>query len=108
MGINIRDIAKAAKVSSTTVSRVLNGSGYVKEETKSEVLKVIKELNYTPSAVARSLSKNETNTIGVIVPDIQNPFFGEVIKGISSLADEKNLKFSFKYFSSMANLERYD
>jgi LacI family transcriptional regulator len=91
MGTNIRDIARAAKVSSTTVSRVLNDSGYVKEETKSAVLKAIKELNYTPSAVARSLSKNETNTIGVIVPDIENPFFGEVIKGISSLADEKNL-----------------
>lgn len=91
MGTNIRDIARVAKVSSTTVSRVLNGTGYVKEETKLAVLKTIKELNYTPSAVARSLSRNETNTIGVLVPDIQNPFFGEVIKGISSLADEKNL-----------------
>jgi len=91
MATNIRDIARAAGVSSTTVSRVLNGSGYVKDETKALVLKVIKEFNYTPSAVARSLSKSETNTIGVIVPDIENPFFGEVIKGISSLADERNL-----------------
>lgn len=91
MAKNIRDIARAAGVSSTTVSRVLNGSGYVKEETKAVVLSIIKEFNYTPSAVARSLSKNETNTIGVIIPDIENPFFGEVIKGISSLADEKNL-----------------
>lgn len=91
MGTNIRDIARAAKVSSTTVSRVLNGTGYVKDETKSAVLKIIKELNYTPSAVARSLSRNQTNTIGVLVPDIENPFFGQVIKGISSLADERNL-----------------
>lgn len=91
MGINIRDIAREAKVSSTTVSRVLNNSGYVKDETKEIILKKIKELNYTPSAVARSLSKNESTTIGVIVPDIENPFFAEIIKGISSLADEKNL-----------------
>lgn len=91
MATNIRDIAREAGVSSTTVSRVLNGSGYVKEETKALVLKTIKEFNYTPSAVARSLSKNETNTIGVIVPDIENPFFGKVIKGISALADERNL-----------------
>jgi len=91
MATNIRDIARAAGVSSTTVSRVLNGTGYVKDETKALVLKTMKEFNYTPSAVARSLSKNETNTIGVIIPDIENPFFGEVIKGISSLADERNL-----------------
>jgi len=91
MATNIRDIAREAGVSSTTVSRVLNGSGYVKEETKALVLKIIKEFNYTPSAVARSLSNNETNTIGVIVPDIENPFFGKIIKGISSLADERNL-----------------
>lgn len=91
MGINIRDIAREAKVSSTTVSRVLNNSGYVKDETKALILKKIKELNYTPSAVARSLSKNESTTIGVIVPDIENPFFAEIIKGISSLVYEKNL-----------------
>ena len=91
MGTNIRDIARVVGVSSTTVSRVLNDSGYVKDETKAAILKLIKELNYTPSAVARSLSKNQSNTIGVIVPDIENPFFGEIIKGISSLVDEKNL-----------------
>lgn len=91
MSITISHIAAAAGVSQTTVSRVLNNSSYVKEETKEKVLKVIKELNYTPSAIARSLSTNKTNTIGVIVPDINNPFFGEIIKGISEVADEHNL-----------------
>lgn len=91
MAITINDIAKAANVSRTTVSRVLNDSGYVKEETREKILKAIKELNYTPSAIARSLSTKKTNTIGVIVPEINNPFFGEIIKGISQVADEYNL-----------------
>jgi len=91
MSVNISDIAKQAKVSSATVSRVLNGSGYVKEETKQRILLAIKEKNYVPSAIARSLSKNETNTIGVIVPDITNAYFGEIIKGISDIAEKNNL-----------------
>ncbi|WIF94202.1 LacI family DNA-binding transcriptional regulator [Caminicella sporogenes] len=91
MAVTIKDIAKAAGVSRATVSRVLNDSGYVREETRQKVLKTIKELNYTPSAIARSLSTSRTNTIGVIVPEINNPFFGEIIKGISQVADEHNL-----------------
>lgn len=95
MTVTISDIAKIAKVSQSTVSRVLNDSGYVKEETKKRIETVIKELNYTPSAIARSLSKNETNTIGVIVPDITNSYFGEVIKGISHVADKNDLNIIF-------------
>lgn len=91
MAATINDIARTAGVSRTTVSRVLNDSGYVKEETREKILKAIQELNYTPSAIARSLSTNRTNTIGVIVPEINNPFFGEIIKGISQVADEHNL-----------------
>ena len=91
MSVTISDIAKKAEVSQSTVSRVLNNSGYVKEETKKRVESIIKELNYTPSAIARSLSKSETNTIGVIVPDITNSYFGEIIKGISIVAEKHNL-----------------
>ncbi|OOM78759.1 catabolite control protein A [Clostridium puniceum] len=91
MSVTISDIAKQANVSSATVSRVLNSSGYVKEETKKRILDAIKETNYVPSAIARSLSKSETNTIGVIVPDITNAYFGEIIKGISDIAEKNNL-----------------
>lgn len=91
MTVTISDIAKKANVSSATVSRVLNSSGYVKEDTKKRIQAVIKEMNYTPSAIARSLSKSETNTIGVIVPDITNSYFGEIIKGISEIAEKNNL-----------------
>jgi len=91
MSITINDIAKRASVSPTTVSRVLNDSGYVKENTRKRILAAIMEMNYTPSAIARSLSKRETNTIGIIVPDITNTYFGEIIKGVSEIAEEKNL-----------------
>ena len=87
MAVTISDIAKKAGVSSATVSRVLNDSGYVKQSTREKIEAAIKEMNFTPSAIARSLSKNETNTIGVIVPDITNSYFGEVIKGISEVAE---------------------
>ncbi|SFD00681.1 LacI family DNA-binding transcriptional regulator [Clostridium uliginosum] len=91
MSTTISDIAKKANVSLATVSRVLNNSGYVKEDTKRKVLSVIKEMNYTPSAISRSLSKSETNIIGVIVPDITNSYFGEIIKGISEICEKNNL-----------------
>lgn len=91
MTVTMKDIAKKTGLSIATVSRVINKTGYVKEETREIIMKTIKELNYTPSAVARSLCKKETNIIGVVIPDINNPFFGEVIKGISSVADEENL-----------------
>lgn len=74
MAVTISDIAREAGVSQATVSRVLNKSGYVKEETREKILEVMKRLNYSPSAIARSLSTNRTNTIGVVVPDINNPF----------------------------------
>ncbi|MCT4604527.1 MAG: LacI family transcriptional regulator [Marinisporobacter sp.] len=104
MPITINDIARESGVSRATVSRVLNNSGYVKDETRQKVLKAIKELNYTPSAIARSLSTRKTNTIGVIVPEINDPFFGEVIKGVSEVADEHNLNIIL--FNTDDNVEK--
>jgi len=91
MTATIKDIAQAACVSRATVSRVLNNSGYVKEETKQKILKIMDELDYIPSDIAKSLSTSKTNTIGVIVPEISNPFFGELIKGISEIATQHDL-----------------
>lgn len=104
MSITIKDIAKKANVSSSTVSRVLNDSGYVKEETRVKINEAIKEMNYTPSAIARSLSRRETNTIGVIVPDITNAYFGEIIQGISHVAEENDLNIIF--YNTDNNLEK--
>lgn len=83
---NISDVARRAKVSRTTVSRVLNGKDDVNEETRRRVLEAIKELNYRPSALARSLVKQKTDTIGVILSDITDPFFSRIIQGAEDVA----------------------
>lgn len=83
MKVTIKDVAKAAGVSITTVSRIINKvEGFTNEETKNRVLKVIKELNYKPNSLARSLVTKRTNTIGLILPDITNPFFPTIAKSI--------------------------
>lgn len=78
------DVAKLAGVSKSTVSRVLNDSPKISEVTKRRVLKIAKNLRYEPNIIARSLSMKKTNTIGVILEDILNPFFSEVAKGIET------------------------
>ncbi len=83
----IEDVARAAQVSKSTVSRVLNDSPeYMREETRSHVMAVIRELGYRPSEVARSLTLKRTHTIGLLVSDISNPFYGDVILGVESIA----------------------
>ena len=91
MAITIRDIAKEAGVSIATVSRYINNSGYVKSETKDLVEAAIDKFNYVPNAAAVSLSKRVSNVIGVIVPEISNPFNSDVIKGIIKQAERENL-----------------
>lgn len=76
--VSIRDVAEKSGVSVATVSRVLNNKGYVSEDTRKKVEQVIEELNYKPNAVARSLFKKQSKTIGFMVPDIMNPFFPEL------------------------------
>jgi LacI family transcriptional regulator len=91
MPITIHDIAEKAGVSHTTVSRVVNNLGNVRPVTMEKVESAIAELNYIPNAYARGLSQKKTNVIGVVVPEIRNPFFGEIIEGITSIADENDL-----------------
>lgn len=91
MAITIRDIAKEAGVSIATVSRYVNNSGYVKADTKRLVEAAINKFNYIPNANAVSLSKRESNVIGVIVPEVSNPFNSDLIKGIIKSAEKENL-----------------
>jgi LacI family transcriptional regulator len=83
----IRDVAEQAGVSVATVSRVLNDNGYVGVETRKRVMGAIKSLNYSPNEVARSLYKRESRLIGLLLPDITNPFFPQLARGIE---DEVN------------------
>ena len=89
--LTISDIAKKANVSKTTVSRVINHHPSVKPETRDRVLAVIAKEHYLPSAAARSLSKQVSDTVGVIVPEIENTFFGEALLGINEELDRHQL-----------------
>ncbi|TFB12946.1 LacI family transcriptional regulator [Filobacillus milosensis] len=78
----IRDVAREASVSVATVSRVINSNGYVNEDTRKKVGAAIDRLKYKPNSVARSLYKKESKTIGIIVPDITNPYFPQLVRGV--------------------------
>jgi DNA-binding LacI/PurR family transcriptional regulator len=82
----IKDVAQLAAVSTTTVSHVVNRTRFVEEETRERVLQAIAALGYRPNVAARSLTTNRTNTIGVIVSDTSNHFFGELLRGIENIA----------------------
>ena len=86
--ITMLDIAKKAGVSKATVSMVLNKRDQsISEETKEKILKLAKELNYIPNSLARGLSTKKTGTIGIILPDITNPFFASIARAIEDGAN---------------------
>lgn len=88
MGVTIRDVAKAAGVSATTVSRVFNHSDLVNTETQKHVRDVAAQMGYRPNATARSLSHGRTQAVGVILPAPHGEFFSEIIRGIDEVAQE--------------------
>ncbi|MCE5170288.1 LacI family transcriptional regulator [Paenibacillus profundus] len=81
----IKDVSRLAGVSVATVSRVLNQNGYVHEDTEKKVLNAIRELNYIPNDVARSLTKKSAKMLALIVPDITNPFFNELARAVEKV-----------------------
>ncbi|ANU39328.1 substrate-binding domain-containing protein [Vibrio scophthalmi] len=85
----MKDIAKLACVSTSTVSHVINQSRYVSEEIAERVNRAAQELNYSPSVLARSLKTNRTKTLGMLVTTSSNPFFGEVVKGVERSCYQK-------------------
>lgn len=95
----IQDVADLAKVSITTVSRVINDNYPVSIKTKAKVNKAIQELGFRPNLLARSLTQDTTQTIGILVPSIENLFFSEVIKGIDTYTNSK------KYRTFLCNTE---
>ncbi len=77
------DVAKRANVSKMTVSRVLNGTGYVKEETRAAIEQAIAELHYRPNLLAKALTTGKTNLIAYVLTDISDPFFANTCKGVT-------------------------
>jgi len=88
MSVTIKDVAKKAGVGLGTVSRVLNNHPSVSEETRKKVLDAIKELDYNPNAIARSLKVKYTKSIGVMIPDISSAFYPDIVRGIEDIANE--------------------
>jgi len=86
--LTINDIAKEAGVAKSTVSKVLNEQRGVSQETRRKVLKAVKKLNYHPSVIARSLKSKRTKAVGLILPNIINPFFPAILKGVEDTAIE--------------------
>ncbi len=84
--VTIYDVAREAGVSMATVSRVVNGNPNVKPATRKKVLDVIQRIGYRPNAVARGLASKKTTTVGVVIPDISNPLYAELARGIEDIA----------------------
>lgn len=101
----IIDVAKKAGVSKTSVSRYLNGknSGHMSEKTKERIVQAIKELDYQPNSIARSLKQKSTNVIGLVVNDMSNLFFLEIIRGIET--ELKNSGYNLLVCNSDTNVE---
>lgn len=89
---SIREVAKRAGVSPATVSRVINGTARVDEEKRERVEKAIEETGFRPNELARALYRKSSKIIGVIVPDIENPFFSELAKAIEKEAYEQEYR----------------
>ncbi|MBY7664309.1 LacI family DNA-binding transcriptional regulator [Staphylococcus agnetis] len=85
----IKEVAQHAKVSVATVSRAINGNGYVKKETRDKIDAAIKKLNYQPNEVARTLNMKKSKVLGLLLPDMSNPFFTIVARGVEDKAMER-------------------
>ncbi len=88
----LKDVAEKAGITVTTVSRVLNNRGYISDRTREKVYAAMRELDYQPNEVARSLSKRRTNFIGVIVPSVMHPYFSKVVHYLEQAAFSKGYK----------------
>ena len=104
MAITIKDVAKQAGVSHSTVSRALHGSSLISNETVERIRRIAVEMGYFPSAAARSLKTNRSRALGVIVSAIDDPFFSEILQGIEEVAQEHG--YSMLMAASQRNSER--
>lgn len=104
--VTIRDIAKELGISISTVSRALRGHHEVNEGTRASVMRVAERLNYKPNPLALSLLKQHSLTIGVLIPEIANPFFSAIISGVEQVADARGYNLIICQSNEQAERER--
>lgn len=97
--ITIADVAREAAVSTQTVSRAINNKGEIRPETRQHVLAIAKRMGYQPNTLARALASDRTWTLGLVVPDVANPYFAEIIRG----AEDAALPFEYSIFLCNTN-----
>lgn len=105
--VTMTDVAKYAGVSKMTVSRVLSGHGYVKDETRQAVMEAVEALGYRPNLLAKGLATGRSNLIAYVLPDICDPFFGNVCKGISDVCDERGFSSVVCNTDNAASVEKF-
>ncbi len=107
MKITMDDVAKKAGVSKTTVSRIINGNyAHVNEITKEKVMRIVAELNYRPNAVAKSLKSMKTNVIGIVLSNLQNPFWSHVLQGVEDTCRDKGYNLMICNSNDKSSLEQ--
>src|SRR5260370_7188151 len=115
MTVTVREVARQAGVSPMTVSRVVNGNGRVRPETRLAGERVIAGVGYVPNGLARALTSRKTGIVGLMVPDVGNPFYAPVVRGAESIArragfrvmvcnSESNLAYEGEYIADMLRL----
>ena len=109
---NIKDIAKAAGVSTSTVSRVLNNSPLISPETKERILRIVREHNYVPNSMARGLSSQKANSIALLVniedaKSFDNPFFNKIMYGIENVVYKNGLSLVISNLQTTRNSEKH-
>ena len=102
--VTIRDVASSSRVSTATVSRVISGDGYVSGATRERVLQSIEKLGYSPSFAAQSLRTKKSTVIGLVITDIKNPFYPELVSGIENEAQRRG--YSLILCNSQEDRER--
>ena len=106
MAVRMKDIAKELGLSAVTVSKVLSGHPDISDETRERVLRRVKELNYQPSSLARSLVTGRSFLVGLIVPELSHPFFADVAKGLANTISRKGYSLIISCSEEDAELER--
>ena len=106
--ITIRDVARLAGVSVATVSRVLNNSALVSPDTREAVMKAVTQLGYRPNANAQALATQVSDTIGVVVMDVSDAFFGALVKAVDMVAQQRGDRFAAALKRHVAHFVRID